>query len=534
VLNPLYYGQTTSPNPMSASSGNLNWSYNRSTSGNTWIMGSISIPSSGKFYWEVSTTAWTGGGVASGIEVGVAAFTQSMTATTLTNIRTYFGNTGTKNSNNSYSAYGATFTTNDVVGVALDMDAGTLTFYKNNVSQGTAFTDLVSSGITWCPVLFTVSQNTGSGWINFGQRPFSYTPPTGFNALNTYNLPTPSIANGAQYMAATTYTGTGASQTISNGGNNTIGTTFAPDFIWLKSRSLAVDHALMNTVVGATYGLSSNNTSAEFNQSANFSSFNSNGFTVQGTSSSYNQNAATYAAWQWKAGGTGVTNTSGTITSTVSANTTAGFSVVTYTGTGANATVGHGLGVAPSMIIGKVRSTANDWPVYHASVGAGSVLALDLTSAATAGSTYWNNTAPTSSVFSVGSSATTNQSGQTFVYYCFAAVSGYSSMGSFVGNGSSDGPFVFTNFRPRWILIKRTDTTGSWYIFDSSRNAYNLTDLSLYPNLSDAESASTTHCVDLLSNGFKMRGTGANINASGGTYVWAAFCENPFKYSRGR
>jgi hypothetical protein len=218
----------------------------------------------------------------------------------------------------------------------------------------------------------------------------------------------------------------------------------------------------------------------------------------------------------------------------VSANTTAGFSIVGYTGTGANATVGHGLGVAPNMIIAKVRSTSGaDWTVYHSSLGATQGIFLDTAAAATTNANFWNNTAPTSSVYSVGSSGGTNNSGNTMIAYCWAAVAGYSAFGSYTGNGSSDGPFVYTGFRPRYLLIKLTTGANSWRVVDSSRNPYNLVNLSLRPDASDAEYTNVDNC-DFLSNGFKLRGTDGGNNGSGQTFIYAAFAENPFQTSRAR
>jgi hypothetical protein len=218
----------------------------------------------------------------------------------------------------------------------------------------------------------------------------------------------------------------------------------------------------------------------------------------------------------------------------VSANTTAGFSVVTYTGTGANATVGHGLGVAPSMMIFKVRSTTNSWLTYHVSVGATAYLLLDSTAASVTSALAFNNTAPTSSVFTISTGNAVNQSSQTYVAYCFAAIAGYSAFGSYTGNGSADGPFVYTGFRPRFILIKRTDTaTFPWFIYDTSRSIYNVITAELYPNDSAAE-VNTSNDLDIISNGFKLRIAANALNASGGTYIFAAFAENPFKYSLAR
>ena len=425
----------------------------------------------------------------------------------------------------------ATYTTNDIIGIAYDVAAGTLVFYKNGVAQAGGFT-----GITVGSYSFIVRKDSASGdggYLNCGQRPFSYTPPTGFVALNTYNLSTPTIANGAVYMAATLYTGTGSAQSLVNTVN---GTSFQPDWVWVKARQ-ALSNSLYDVVRGVRNTLSSNSTTAEVAEAAGVSltAFNSNGFSV-GTDNagigSVNGTGNTYVAWQWKANGTGVSNTSGSITSTVSAGATQGFSVVTYTGTGANATVGHGLGVAPVMVIVKCRSNAANWTVGSSYLTSWAYfLQLSSTIAQTLTTAEFNSTAPTSSVFSVGTDTDTNGSARTYVAYVFAPVAGYSAFGSYTGNGSTDGPFVFLGFRPRWVMIKRTDSTSDWYMWDTSRNTYNVVTATLLANTSGAETSATS--IDDLSNGFKCR-SATVVNVSTGTYIYAAFAENPFKYSLAR
>lgn len=339
----------------------------------------------------------------------------------------------------------------------------------------------------------------------------------------------PTILNGSQYMQAVLYTGTGATQTIS-------GLNFQPDFVWIKSRSAATDHKLTDSVRGVTKALISDSTAAESTDTNGVTAFTSNGFTI-GSDSVYNANGATYVAWCWKANGAAVSNTNGSITSQVSASTLSGFSVVTYSGTGSTATVGHGLGVAPSMVIIKTRNTSNtnDWSTYHVSLGNGSRVFLCTTQASGA-SGAWNSTSPTASVFTVaGGYNELNYAGNTYVAYCFAAIAGYSAFGSYTGNGSTDGPFVYCGFRPRWLLVKRTDVANSWVLMDSSRSSFNYADKILWPNLSDAEAnGGTTTSIDFVSNGFKQRGAGASINASGGTYVYAAFCEVPMNFALAR
>jgi hypothetical protein len=244
-----------------------------------------------------------------------------------------------------------------------------------------------------------------------------------------------------------------------------------------------------------------------------------------------NANAVTYVGWQWKAGTTSASNTNGSITSTVSAGATQGFSVVTFTAqTSGTATVGHGLGVAPSMIIVKIRASASNWYVYHVSLGNVNTAFFNLTNAPQALPNHWNSTTPTSSVFSLGTDFATSG---TMLAYCFAPVAGYSAFGSYTGNGSTDGPFVYLGFRPRWILLKKTSAAGNnWFIWDTSRDTYNVVQNYLWSNSSSAEGADVA--IDVLSNGFKVRAVSGNYNDSGGTYIYGAFAENPFKNSLAR
>ena len=341
------------------------------------------------------------------------------------------------------------------------------------------------------------------------------------------------VPDGRVAMAATTYTGTGTSSARS-----VTGVGFQPDFVWGKGRSVASQHNLFDAVRGSGKRLISNSTAAEETNAAfgYLSSFDSDGFsTLAGSTNNenWNQTSATYVAWSWKAGGTAVSNTAGTITSSVSANTTAGFSVVTYTGTGANATVGHGLGVAPGMVIIKSRSVATNWIVYHSSVAATAHLVLNLTDAAYTDVAF-NNTAPTSSVFSIGPTGySVNNSAATYVAYCWAPVAGYSAFGSYTGNGSTDGPFIYTGFRPRWFMVKRTDSTSNWLVYDTSRIGYNQANNYLLPDLANAEGSGDNY-LDILSNGLKIRVANQSTNTSGGTYIYAAYAENPLKYANAR
>jgi hypothetical protein len=381
--------------------------------------------------------------------------------------------------------------------------------------------------------------------VNCGQRPFSYTPPTGFVALNTFNLPTPTIGATAsttanKYFDALLYTGNGSSSQRTD----ISWANMQPDMVWIKNRTSANNHVLHDDVRGTNAALQPNLTNATDSPVG----FGTDGFGFDGVANQlriftsdgrYNTNGNAYVTWGWKgSGAAGVTNTAGSITSTVSANTTAGFSIATFTGNGTGgATVGHGLGVAPSMVIVKKRSGAGDWAVQHISLGANASLRLNGTDA-TANEPWWNSTAPSSTVFTLGNSNTINQSSETFVAYCFAQVAGYSAFGSYTGNGSTDGVFVYTGFRPKYWLIKRTDSADYWVTDNSVTSPYNPATKYLLPSTSDAEgdtgSNTAGQLMDVLSNGFKLRNTNSGRNASGGTYIYMAFAENPFKYSLAR
>ena len=531
-------------NPLFGTSGTLasaNLQVSGSGVGNTQRLSSISV-SSGKWYCEITMTTLTTAdpriGISNILDASAVSQYPGQSASSYA-IYTYALNGFTQKYNNaSATNTNATpFVQGDILGIAIDLDSGKIWFAKNNtwVDSGSpsAGTNAAYTGLSGTFAAALHSSGSGSSATlsaNFGQQPFTYTPPSGFVALNTYNLSTPTIPNGAVYFAATTYTGNGTSQSISNAVN---GTSFQPDFVWYKDRSVARDHALFDVTRGALDLLSSNNTSAAGSVAGTLTSFNSNGYSI-GSAANANGSGETYVGWQWKANGAGVTNTSGSITSTVSANTTAGFSIATYTGTGSAATVGHGLGVAPSMVIVKQRNSAADWVVKHVSLSSNdATLILDNTSASTVYSpSVWNNTAPTSTVFSIGTNSAINTNTNTYVAYCFAAVAGYSAFGSYTGNGSTDGPFIYLGFRPRYVMIKRTDSTGDWFVFDTSRDTYNVATKDLSPNSSTSEG--TGDQLDILSNGFKLRTTTVSRNASGGTYIYMAFAENPFKYSLAR
>ena len=501
TLSPLYGGATGITN------GNLDVTLSGGTQ-----YGSMSF-TTGKWYWEVTPTASL-----SGAYLGVMDSTFIKTdATWGTTTTSCYVDNGNKYGIGGTGAYGATYTTGDVIGFALDLDAGTMVFYKNGTSQGTA-----SSGMTgreWRPMLYATG---GTYACNFGQRPFAYTAPSGYKALCTQNLPTPTIGattatQANLYFNPVLYTGDRTDRTITVG--------FQPDWVWVKSRNAVDDHYLMNAVVGTGKYLNSNSTAAETTNANSLTAYTSTGFSV-GNTGTTNETGRTYVAWNWKANGSGSTNTAGSITSTVSANTTSGFSVVTYTGTGTTATIGHGLGVAPAMIIVKARNTAGlSWLTYHQSIGATQFLLLNTTDGVSTNSAAWNNTAPTSTVFTAGTGSSVNGSGTTYVAYCFAPVAGYSAFGSYTGNGSTDGPFLNLGFTPSYILIKKSNASGTNWRIITINTSY------LSANTSDAQYDSPPGPIRGMSNGVKVVGTGADINENGGTFIYAAFASYPFKYA---
>ena len=322
--------------------------------------------------------------------------------------------------------------------------------------------------------------------------------------------------------------------------NHTItGVNFQPDWVWVKGRSEVSSHRLNDVVRGAGKELLTNTTDAEYTYSPNTSlkSFDSDGFTL-GTDNGINKSSVTYTSWNWLAGGTAVSNTQGSITSSVSANTTSGFSIVSWTGNGSNgATIGHGLGVTPAIVITKRRSAVGDWLVGGSLIdtvrgGANSLLLLNTTAAMDSNSEVYQTFSSTT--FQVGVNAYANTSGSTMISYCFAEKKGYSKFGSYTGNGSADGPFVYTGFAPAFVLIKRTSSAGNnWQLYDNKRNAFNVINNVLFPNLSDAEATQSTTNIDMLSQGFKLRGNSATVNGSGDSYIYMAFAESPLVTSTG-
>jgi len=530
------------------SEGNLKVAVGNSPDGG--VRGTFGL-TSGKWYWETFNND-TGNGVGIGVYGSAAALSSwpSIVSGTL-----YV--TALKNINGTESSYGATYTDDDIIGVALNCDDGEITFYKNNSSQG---------AITTIPTVSFPAWADGSGaqgpsaTINFGQDSsfagaktaqgnadgngigdFYYAPPSGFLALCTANLPDPvetiDPAQGGSpqdYFNTVLYTGDG------NTTQAVTGVGFSPDWLWTKSRSTTDNHHVFDSVrvvSGVMQRLFPNLTSAEDGNFGSINSFDSDGFTT-GNNTGTNQNNTTYAAWNWKAGtsfSNDASSTSvGSIDSAGSVSADTGFSIITYTGTGSNATVAHGLSVAPSLYFVKYRNAGGDWKTYSEDVGNTYQGFLEGTGAFhNTGAAIWNNTSPTTSVFSIGTNGGVNTSGGNYVAYLFHSVDGYSKIGKYTANSNADGPFVYTGFRPAWLLIKKIDGAASWWLVDSVRNPFNVTNKYLLPDATTAESAGSDYTTaDFVSNGFKIRNTSTAFNS--GTHIYMAFAEQPFKYANAR
>jgi len=565
------------------SEGNLKYTTDHSTQ--TLLKSTFNLTN--KHYWEFVISGV--GGDASAGDVGIgnpsALSTDGEYATWADNTLIYRGTNGTARDGfgGSLVSYGASFTTGDIIGIALDVPSGTIQFFKNNSSQGTITDSTITTQGNANTLLPVVSNNSTSGSrsfiANFGQDSsfagnktaqgetdsngigdFYYEPPDEFLALCTSNLPDPAVIP-SEHFNTITYSGDSTNRTLT-------GVSFQSDFTWIKSRtdgSNGSDHWLFDAVrgVNAFTGLCSNGNSVEGESEAgstqeNFgdiSAFTSDGFSVYRSTADpshqyegVNRSGDTYVAWNWLAGnatlGTG-DFTQGSSASTCSRNVDAGFSIVSYTGTGANATVGHGLSKAPEMVIVKCRSVAKSWNVYHSgntSAPETEVLNLDSTDATYdhASGAYWNDTAPTSTTFALGYATAQNDDTETYIAYCFHSVEGYSKVGSYTGNdtagGGVDGTFIYTGFRPSVILTKCSSQSGVWMIHDNKRNTYNPVDIHVRPNTSGADDGpSVNESFDFLSNGFKARGSAVhNSNSDGETYIYLAIAEQPFKYSNAR
>lgn len=502
------------------SNGGLTITGNTAT--NSGVAFATTDVTSGKWYWE-NTITLVGG--LSYIGVGRIGTTQ-----------TDFNNAETFGDSAPYASYhvrtngqtfgdpaakvvsnvGTTFATGDVLGAALDMDSGALYLSKNGtwLNSGNPVSGLSKTGAIFAWSSFQTMTPLGGGYngsindFNFGQRAFAYTPPTGFKSLNTKNLDEQSPF------------------------------VTGPDLVWIKRRNALSTHTITDTVRGANREIFSNLTDAEQANTGQFlQQFSSNGFTLGANASGtgdVNISGGTYVGWNWNAGSRTVGNQIGSIPSQVRANPAAGFSIVTYRGTGVSGTVGHGLGIAPKMMIIRGLSGASAWLVYHASTGAGGVTQLQNTGVYTSFPAMFNSTPPSSTIITIGTDPTLNGSGGSQLAYCFAEIPGYSKISSYTGNGSTDGPFVYCGFSPKYIMWKRTDAVSDWVIQDTSRAPANPRDTTLYPNLNAAEGVGGGYPIDILSNGFKLRNSAAYANASGGNYAYIAFAEMPSKYALAR
>ena len=539
TLNPL-----DSNSNITLAEGNLKYI---ATGGWYNLRGSMFV-SSGKWYWEMVKTTSTS------IYTQIGAATSEPTLTedygdAQNGMWVYSAHNGTKvGQGTSPTSYGASYVTGDVMGIALDMDNGTITFYKNNVSQGQAFSGITGDVAPW------ISGFNNNNVYNFGQDSsfagtktaqgnqdgnnigdFYYTPPTGFLALCTKNLPDVDVVPSEHFDVAL-YTGDSSVQSITSLG-------FQPSFTWIKERSDTAPNQLFDAVRGVTKNIASNANSAETTNDDTLTHFLSNGFTT-GDDNRTNSNGETYVSWNWKANGSGSSNTDGSInTISTSANVDAGFSISTYTSNGtAGATVGHGLSKAPELVIIKNRDAAYEWAVAESHTGSGftsnNVLFLDLTNAYSSSGNCWNSTAPTSTLVTLGDNGKVNiSSAHKFVMYCFHSVDGYSKVGSYTGNDSSNGTFVYTSFAPSLVILKYASGsaggTKNWHMYDNKRSTYNPTENVLFANESTAESGASAFDVDFLSNGFKLRNAEGAVN-NAAEYIFIAFSETPFKYSNAR
>jgi hypothetical protein len=528
---------------------------------------SFAVPATGKWYWECYCFADLAQEMWNGI-TGITTNSSGDGRGGSSNSNTYGASWSNYSGSNYYirkfiagveSAESGSFgtTKHTVLGIAIDRDANEAKFYKDNALQ---FTTSISATQEYFPAggmgggtnattiqvwnfgqdsTFAGNKTAGGNADGNGVGDFFYAPPSGFLALCTSNLDEPAIGPNSttasdEHFNTVLYSGTGASNSIT-------GVNFQSDFTWIKSRSSAYNNVLWDIVRGATKQLSSNTTGAESTQAQGLTSFDSDGFTL-GTNANINNSGSTYAAWNWKAGGTAVSNTNGSITSSVSANPDAGFSVVTWVGNNADgATVGHGL-TDPEFSIVKNRDSGTNWDVCWSGFTSGTSLNLDTTAA---------EFSPTTGYQQLGTSTITLKNGgvgigrvngtpDDYVAYVFKSVEGFSKVGSYEGNSSgTNGPFVFTGFAPSFVMGKAIDQTGRWWMYDSARSPqmnYSIgTGAYLAANLTNVEAAdSGVNAIQLLSNGFKVNTTNGEWNGSGLTYIYLAFAEAPFKYANAR
>jgi len=543
------------------SEGNLKFS--DSTNNSTYARIGANLPLQGKWYWEVlisgTLSSYLFANGTFDIEDNNNIVSGTTNSTELTGCHCIREN-GKYYDNNSLTASYASFSSGDILQVYFDADIGSLFMGRN----GTAFNSgsAVATSLPAQEIHCSVAQNDAFSTYNFGQDSsfagaktaqgntdgngigdFYYEPPSGFLALCTANLPEPTIGpnSGANnqsddHFNTVLYSGNGSNS------HAITGVGFQPDWLWIKRRDGANSHVLMDSSRGkgsndSLLALLSNVNDAEYDLNDHVRSLDSDGFTLDDDTDNTvatNNSSQTYVAWNWKANGgnkTSFSESGDNPAGTHQANQTAGFSIVTTTGTGdSGATIAHGLNAIPKMIISKRRTPATHWAVYHHALGTGSEVYLDLPQQKT-NSNFWI-TDPTTSVFSVSNSNYVNTLNDTYIFYCFAEVEGYSKIGSYTGNENADGSFVYTGFKPAFFIIKRTDEAHSWRMFDNKRSDYNTKGNYLTPDSSDEEGA--TLSLDFLSNGFKIRTNNDGINGTGSPHIYMAFAEAPFKYANAR
>jgi hypothetical protein len=511
------------------SNGNLTVS---DTSGaNHTTFGSMLMPT-GKWYWEVTWVTGTGNEIHAGIidsQILPGATGKSST----TSYRIYFGSGTLYNANVSGGAYGgATLAAGDIIQIAYDADGGKIWFGRDGTFQGdpAAGTGEAYASIPAGQKVVQIQTYGASPAqavdCNFGQLGFAHTAPTDFNALNTANLATPTILDGTKNFQTTLYTGDGSTRNIDQTGNN----TFQPDFVWIKNRSQADTHMLIDAARGVTEAVHSDSTGGQTTDADGLTSFDSDGFGLGTGAGGFNDNTENFVGWQWLAGGgAGSSNEEGSInTITTTVNTTAGISISTYTGTGANATIGHGLTNAPNAVWGKRSSGSESWMCWFEGMAGTAYFGLNSAVGSATSATVWNSTVPSSTLISLGSNASINGSLATNVIWCFESIEGFSKFSNYLGNGDADGPYVYTGFKPAWVMIKKTSDSGGWVMYDSQRSPYNEIDDQFFADTTAAETTGSEE-LDFLSNGFKIRTVDSAVNnPSGGTYVYAAFAEYPF------
>jgi hypothetical protein len=492
--------------------------------------GSLNI-SNGKWYYEAIFTQ--SGSTSFDSSIGFAKVDSGGLYTSNNNYAYIYLRNGQKGLFGTQSNYATSFGSGDIIGIALDLDAGTITFYKNGTNLGIAFTG-ISGTLTPVARLIRESSYSTQFAVNFGQRPWAYAPPAGFKALCTTNLSAPAVGQTSNnqadnYFNTITYIGNGATT------RSIIGVGFQPDLVWVKSRSNASGfHILVDSVRGAGQWLSTNSTNAENGPGQLITSLDADGFSLNlSPNNTVNENNGSYVAWCWNAGGTTVTNTSGTISAQVRANPRAGFSIIKFTGSSTNSTVGHGLGTTPAFAIVKASEAGQSWRCFHTSLGTNSFITLDTQVAAETNANYWAGTNATVLGLSSGGGGGNNRSGQSMIVYCWAAVPGFSAFGSYTGNGGgTNGTFVYTGFRPKFLLIKSSTNVTEWLIMDAARNPSNPCNLRLDANATTNDQ--TYVYLDMLSNGFKLVNSNSWMNDSGATFIYAAFAEYPTRLATAR